>query len=331
LAYRINSTSDGIQVSASEPGRPDAVESAQYDASLRPINRVFANGAKAQWKYSDSGEVEYSAALPGGEQYRASRSADGAQATVRFDDGSRYQANYDMAGRITRFQQGDKEAMRLEWNPDGQLGSTWYETVGLHREYKDGVLTSLLITPPEKGPSYSRWLKVEYDDQGRARTMADYSGGEIKVDYDKTGEPAKLVAQNGTVQIERNGQGKIAAVQTSWGAAQRWTYAPNSDNLLKLEYLQGKDKATIEFDHGQPIGIEQFDAGKTDISYYSEGSRNGLLKQVRTPNDVVLKYDYDSATRLSSVDCAGAYKLQLSYDAQGRLTGLAQVAVSMER
>ncbi|MBE9580644.1 MAG: hypothetical protein IMF18_03390 [Proteobacteria bacterium] len=49
------------------------------------------------------------------------------------------------------------------------------------------------------------------------------------------------------------------------------------------------------------------------------------IKEITCPNDVVLKYDYDSAGRLATVNCDGTYELKLAYDVQDRLVELAQV------
>jgi len=58
-------------------------------------------------------------------------------------------------------------------------------------------LTSLLMAAPEKGPQFRRWLEVTYNDFGRAEKITDYSGSEVQIGYDKTGQPAVVAAKRG--------------------------------------------------------------------------------------------------------------------------------------
>ncbi|MEA3357513.1 MAG: hypothetical protein U9Q67_03695, partial [Patescibacteria group bacterium] len=74
--------------------------------------------------------------------------------------------------------------------------------------------------------------------------------------------------------------------------------------------------------------IKQFDGGKLEIFYYDPGTHKGQVKEITCPNDVVLKYNYDSAGRLSVVNCGATYELKFAYDAQDRIVSLARVAVS---
>jgi len=71
------------------------------------------------------------------------------------------------------------------------------------------------------------------------------------------------------------------------------------------------------------VAIQQFDGGKYTVSY--DDSKERMLKEIRTPNDVTLGYQYDGGGRLEKVDCNGTYALRFTYDEQGRLTGLSHV------
>ena len=65
--------------------------------------------------------------------------------------------------------------------------------------------------------------------------------------------------------------------------------------------------------------MQQFDGGEFDLSYYNKGVHKGQIKDIHTPNDLVLTYEYDSDNRIASVNCGGAYRLEYSRDTQGRL------------
>jgi YD repeat-containing protein len=164
--------------------------------------------------------------------------------------------------------------------------------------------------------------------QLRFFSRTDYSGSEIKIGYDKTGEPSILVSKRGGLKLDRDGKGRIKAVETSWGYNQNNTYDSKTGMLKEVEFIIGGNGASIKLDQGRATTVEQFDGGKFEIAYYKSDTLAGRLMEITCPNDVVLKYDYDSAGRLATVNCDGTYELKLAYDAQDRLVELAQVPAS---
>ena len=327
LRYVVSATAGGVQVAA-VASNPGTVGVADYDTHMRPVSRLRADGTRMDWRYGDAGAVETSITQSDGERVVVNRSSDGRQVSWRFQDGRAYQADYDGAERMTALRQGGREAVRLSWQPDGQLSLAQYETAGLHFDYRgDGVLTKMTITPPGPGPRFNRWLSVDYDEQGRASRLTDSTGDKMALEYGQDGQPVKMTSPRVSWAINRDAQGRPRAVQTSWGATQRWAYNPTNGNLQRLEFSRGGAKAGMEFDLGRPARIEQFDGGRTVISYYSEGDNMGLVKQVRTPNEVVLDYAYDKASRLETITCGNMYQIIFTYDGQGRLTGVLQVPI----
>ena len=63
------------------------------------------------------------------------------------------------------------------------------------------------------------------------------------------------------------------------------------------------------------------------IGYHAAGPHEGRVREVRTPNGVVLRYRYDSANRLREVHCGGRYRVVYAYDGKGRLKGFSEVPI----
>lgn len=324
--YDASSAPEGMRITASTKR---GSTSAEYDAAFRPLKRVFDDGTHIQWKYNADNDVEVEVFQPTGDRYRVNYSADGRHASWHLPNGDTFSTDYDPAGRFTALRQGNREILRQEWHMNGLPASMFWETLAVHPDYRDdNVLMGFLFTPPEKGPQFSQWQNIEYDELGRTCGVTDYSGSEIKIGYDKTGEPSILVSKRGGVKLDRDGKGRIKSVETSWGYRQNNTYDSKTGMLKEVEFIIGGNGASIRLDQGRATTVEQFDGGKFEIAYYNSDTLAGQLKEITCPNDVVLKYDYDSAGRLATVNCDGTYELKLAYDAQDRLVELAQVPAS---
>jgi RHS repeat-associated protein len=324
--YQVSSSPEGMKITASTNS---GATSAEYDAAFRPLKRVLEDGTHIQWKYNADDHIEVEVFQPIGDRYRANYSADGKHVTWHLPEGDSFSAEYDAAGRFTALRRGDREILRQEWHANGLPASTVQETAALHPQYsEDDVLTSVLVTPPQKGTQFSKWQKTEYDELGRPHKVTDYSGSEIQIGYDKTGQPGIVVSKLGGIKVDRDNEGRVRTVDTSWRDGQENKYDSNTGMLSEVTLTRGKNKASIELDQGRPTTVKQFDGGKLEISYHYPDTHGGKVKQITCPNDVVLKYTYDSADRLSSVNCDGTYELKLAYDAQDRLVELDQVPVS---
>lgn len=326
IAYTVTSGPEGIKVSASRADKVAIAEIAHYDTAFRPVSRILEDGTKIGWRYDDTGATESTITLPQGEQYVLNRSAEGRKIAWQLPTGGTYSAEHDEGGRLIALRQGNRTSLHQQWHGDGKLAATAYETVVVHPEYReDGVWTGVFVTAPEKGPQFSRWLRIEYDEFGRPEKMTDYSGSDITAGYDHTGQVSTVVSKRGGVKIIRDKQGRVERVQTSWGYDQRNTYDPASGKLKQAEVSLGKDKAMIEFNQERPTEIKQFDGGEFNISYYDQGTSRGQVNEIHTPVDLKLTYEYNPSNQLAAVNCGMAYKLEYTYDNGGRLIGLAQV------
>jgi len=106
------------------------------------------------------------------------------------------------------------------------------------------------------------------------------------------------------MEIQRDGQGKVQTIRTSWGDQQTTRTIPKTGELKTAELSRGSSKAVIEFAQGRLRMCASSDGGAVTVSYYDLGGLTGLLKKCSRPNDLVLTYEYDSDNRLAAVTVA---------------------------
>jgi YD repeat-containing protein len=329
--YRVRQSADSVEISSATEdlrSRQKRSASARYDAALRPLSRVFEDSTQVQWRYGPGDEVETTITSPDGTQILANRPADASNVSWRLPEGAAYSAQFDKAGRINEVRQNGHLVVQRQWHKDGPLALALYETVALHPEYdKQAALTGIFVTPPEKGPEFSQWLHVGYDELGRPAKITDYSGSEIQIGYDKSGEPAALVSKRGGVAVEHDVTGRVKTIKTSWGYGQTRTYRPANGELEEVKIAVGESDAVTQFEHGRPARIRHFDGGQCEIAYYDQGPQQGLPKKVSTPDKGALTYQYDSAGRPAVLQCDDVYRQEFTYDPKGRLTDVRYVPV----
>jgi YD repeat-containing protein len=71
--------------------------------------------------------------------------------------------------------------------------------------------------------------------------------------------------------------------------------------------------------------VRQFDGGEMALTYEEQGPHDGRLASIRQPNGALLKYNYDSDNRVSSISCGDAYEIRFAHDDKGRPAGVDQV------
>lgn len=322
VVYKVNPGPEGVTVTSSTNGMSDSVE---YDTAFRPVKQVFRHGTEVQWQYDDSGGREVAVKSPTGERYTLEYSADGKRASVRMPNGNIYSTTYDDAGRPVEHRLGNTPIVQQRWHANGLLASASYETFALHPEYRDDmVLAGVMFTPPGNATSFSEWAKVKYNEEGRPIEVTDCTGYEIKMGYDKQSRLSIINTKHGSVKITHDQEGRLERVQASWGYNQHNVYDSKTNELEKVELIHGKNNAVIEFDQGRLVRVRQYDEGEFILSYYGRGDHRGQVRQIRTPDNLDLAYEYDSDGRLAAVDCGRKYRFEYTFDNQGRLLELAQ-------
>lgn len=327
VTYTVSRGGRGSRIEAStKSGRT----SAAYDASLRPTERVLADGTRVAWTHGDAGASEAVVTSADGTQHRVARSEDGRQLEWTLAGDAVCSVEYDAAERPVVLRRGGSEILRNTWHPNGLLKATVTEGCAVHPEYReDGVRSGVLITPSnEAGPRFSKWMEQEYDEQGRTAKLTDYAGQDVRFGYDGTRQDPSVVAwtwqdQQVTVRRERDAEGRVKSVKTNWGYAENNTYDSATSQLTETVIENGGQKATVSYADGRPAAITQFDGATTRMRYYGMGPNKGKLQQISRPEGVTVSRSYDDSHRLASVDCAGTYRSEYAYDSAGRLTSIA--------
>jgi len=327
--YKVISDKERAKVAVLTEGEEGRHESAEYDKAFRPVNRVFQDGTAIAWEYPASGGETTTITLPDGQKYKAARSADGRRETLRLREGGEVVVQRDEAGRVSAVFEGDAPILRQEWHPNGLLRRAVQEGVAVEPAYaKNGTLRGVVLLPPDAGPDSRCWVQLELDKRGRPARLTDSTGAEICVAFDDSGEPRELNSKRGKLGIERDEQGKVKALQTSWGYREENVFA-ETGRTLRTNITAGTSNASVQYNGaGQPIKVCDFDGGMTEISWHAKGTAQHRPKSVRTPGGLSLDYVYDASGRLVEVSCGESCRWQYRYDARGRLIGRTQLAIA---
>jgi len=318
IGYQISPVAGGAAVAGTIGGQ--SIETATFDRALRPLERTLPDGTQIGWTNHESGAVDTVATTPGGDSVAVSRSADGKTEEWRLTEGGTYRLSYDPKGQVVTVSEGERPVSRQEYEADGQLRQIAFESSLLQAVYDDDrVLVGLHWTSPKEENQPANWLEIRLDESGRAAQMRDATGLELQVQYDtQTGEPSRVTSQRAHVEMQRNAQGQVVGIETSWGY--RLTNILDADGHVKTAEIRvGDDRAMIHYQAGRPSIVKQMDGGQFRLQYHAGGENEGLVQQVETPNGLTLKYDYAQG-HLTDVSVNQAYRCKLSYDGAGRLS-----------
>jgi YD repeat-containing protein len=321
-AYRVVADATGRTITAVQEGHEARAESVRYDPAFRPIEARYADGTKASWTYPKDGGTAMTLAQADGETVTLIENADLSQRTLMLDQDRRLVGHYDSAGRLTSLTDNGALLLRQAWSPNGHLTLAADETTAVHPGYDaDGLLTRVLVTPPDEQGEFTHWQETKLDPAGRPREINDYRGLKVAMDYDGAGDLIALATErdgkNYGYRLSRDASGRIQEVTSSWGR-QQYRY-DDEGRLQRLDMTDGDANAHIEWQAGQLARVNQFDGGTLAIDYDRNGSSAGLPEKITTPNALELKYEYDAARRLTGVDVGGQSRLTLGYDGRGRL------------
>lgn len=365
ITYKTVSTSYGTKVVAKEAGTNKILATAKYDANYRAISQTFDKGiaiakntktkkvkeiAKSSadslpplQTFDDGSKIarnkkdqllETVITQPNGDEYTITERNDGRHSTVKTPSGEIYKVDFDTEGRVTRAQLEDGPTIEQKWHSNGLLRSVISDTQAVLPKYtKDKKLSSVTITTPEqaRSPNPNQYVEVNYDPDGRIKQIEDDSGSQVRVKYNKSGQPSVMRSQRGTVSVGYDNKERVTQIGTTWGYSQKNDYDKKSGDLsmirLQQQYRdQPTESVLIELTENGISKVRNLDGGETQFSYFQKGSHKGLLKTIRTPGEMPLAYRYDDSDRLTRIDIGdrstGAYRVNYDYDLKGRLTGL---------
>ncbi|HSI76982.1 MAG TPA: RHS repeat domain-containing protein [Lunatimonas sp.] len=171
-----------------------------------------------------------------------------------------------------------------------------------------------------KKDNFIEWAEEIYDEVGRVVQLRDFSGNDMNLQYDASGQLPAILSNQGSINVSRNDEEAIDKITTSWGS-----YQPNSydakGSLKKIEMGQSGYKDEINFKEDRPYQLIQYDGGKWEFFYFND-KQNAMLKKIQAPNGLSTAYGYNKEGRLASVDLNDHHKMEYEYDDEGRLIGI---------
>jgi len=324
--YRITRSPDGRATLTTERrGKDDTtptVRTVAYDPAMRPTEETLPDGGRIERQRSAEG-TRTTMTSAAGQAVVIEESADGTRSSVRLPQGGSFRREVDRAANTVASFAGDELVARQTWNRDGQLRSVETATsVVLPRYNDERVATAVSFQAPGGGEN-GQWTRVTLDRDGRFVELEDGRGTSVKTERDDQGRPARVVTPFGSQTFTRDAEGRLVAVEASWGASESRNYDA-AGNLAEVAVDRGGQRAALEFREGRLVATREFDGAETTFDYGT--GAEGLLREVRLPNGLVLRYDYEAAgeagQRLAGFTCGDLYRVGYSYDASGRLTDM---------
>ncbi len=328
IAYNITSGPQGNKITITNSEEKETSQSIQYDTANRPVKAIYSNGTQATWTYSDNGEDVMSLHSPEGGNIKVRESADRRRLTFDVPDMPQLTKEYDEEGRLTAILENNKRILSQHWYPDGRLQAVENDNCIAKLQFnRDGLMTDLILSPPDEKGELEHWQNIEVDIAGRPVEIKDYQGLHMLVNYDNNGNitqvHSKRDKKNYGFDIIRDDERRIKTVNSSWGKRQ-FTYDENGavgEVTVDKPGREGLEQSVLKFASGQLISAKQFDGGELSISYYDEGPQENLLEQVTCANGLNLDYHYDSSNNLEKVNVGNRNQIALDYDTKGRIIG----------
>ncbi len=331
IAYKRITTSKGQKVIAVNPTTQKLIEAVEYGADFFPRKRSFDDGSSIAWKPGGK-SLETTVTEPDGKYVTIAESNDGKSSTLKTSEGEVIKTKYDNKGRVIHSKSNVGPTIEQKWRSDGKLKAVISDDKGILPKYnQNGKVSSVIVAPPDqtKSGQVKQFVQVNQDAKGRVTHISDDLGSQLQIAYDITDQPSLIRSNQGSVEINRNAKGQIKQVGTSWGSAEKYEYDQKGDLskvTLQKDSGQNVEQATITLTNGQVSKIQQADGGEISLDYHQTGKQKGLLKKVKTTENLALAYSYDSSDRLTGIDIGGssapAYRVNYNYDSKGRLKGI---------
>jgi RHS repeat-associated protein len=321
-SFTFRGDATGYRVTVAGRTGKDVVE---YDPSFRPVHRRLADGTKIDWRYGDKGSAQMLVNDADGTRWELTRGSDGRMETVRTAaKGGTVRVQKDAAGRVTGVQQDGRTVLSQQYRSDGLLQAVVTESAELFPSYAaDGTLKSIFLGGEKAaGNKYSSWMRLQCDEQGRPVALMDQWGLKVQFEYDKEGRLTGLSSGRGHVQAQR--RENTETVETSWGMRQVTRFS--KDGVPERAEIEADGrKGLLEFKGGQPTRIKLLGGGEVRIAYQADGPNRGRPSELRTADDLVVRYQYNPTRRFTGATYGNTFRRVYTYDAQGRITGSTEV------
>ncbi len=329
VAHTITHSPDGMTASSQESlngGKESGSKRVmQYDRYMRPTSAV-ADGTSTTWLYPAAGGVQMTMTTPDKQTLKVVESPDGKSRTLARNGVPWIAAQFNNSGKLSSLSELGRSVLTQQWRQDGQLSRVETPAQGASLQYDaQGSLSSIMLHPAGAGTKLTEWQETKVDRQGRPIEVKDYTGAHLQMSYDEWNGLSALIQQmpNGNYgyNIKRNGDGRIDAVNSSWGNT-LYNY-DNAGNIQKIVTTRGGQSATVNLDNGRMRSMTGFDGGQTSFDSHKDGALAGMPRLITCANGLELAHNYDANNRLLAVNVGNTYRVRLEYDKQGRVIAYA--------
>ncbi len=274
-------------------------------------------------------------------------STKGLVSTLTLPEGGVWEIARNGEGRVVSILKDGREALRQTWRADGSLQAAHYETFSLYPQYRsDGAVSGLLITEPDNprpGPArfiprhtiirnvsfpagpflpvaggsvFARWLSVDLDQDHKPNRVRDFSGYDMRFEYDASGDLQHIATQLGEIFLRRDAQSRLTGVETSWGITQRNEYAGNE--LRRVTLNRSAESAAVDYERGNPVAVRALNGAHLQFSYDGFQGPGGRMEVVN-PDGVALRYAFDTGGWVDTVQVGGLFSVH--YQISGHCAG----------
>lgn len=323
IQHHFAADAGGFVATAVDAADATQMTTTRFDTRMRPVEARDPDGTVTRWAYSETGGTVATVDTGDGETLSITESADRRTRTLETPGRPKLASEVDAAGRVVTLTRGDRPVLRQQWRRDGQLAQA--ESVGTTTSFdydEQGLVTRTILEPTgarekSKGKP-TPWHETALDRWGNLVSVRDSRGLDVQMRYDATGALASMAQTtpegNLGYNIERDAEGRINAVKSSWGEE---TYHYDQDGRLqRIATTRGDQTATVEFAGGLVQRIRQFDGAETAVTYRPADS---LPATITCANGTKLAFSYDDTARLAGVTVGEQREVALGYDGRGRV------------
>lgn len=320
VAYAIRAEAGGNTIESTWPG--GETESLKLDSTMRPLHAQLPDGSQIDWRRDPDGTSHATVVGKNAEAIRLVEAADGKRRVLELGKHYSLAAEFDQSGRLRSLAENGAPVLEQDWRPDGSLRRVADGTTAVYPEYDDeGLAKRVLIAPAGQHGDLSEWRATNLDGLGRAREITDFRGLRELMDYDNAGRLVSAAVVRGGknygFQIQRDGAGRVSDVVSSWG--DRHYGYDSAGRLAKVEIRRGEATTSAEWQGGRLRKATQYDGGVHLFDYDQAGSGKPVLRQMTTPEHMIVTYSHDRSNRLAGVAVANVSHLRVDYDGNGRV------------
>ncbi|HET6950775.1 MAG TPA: DUF6531 domain-containing protein, partial [Acidimicrobiales bacterium] len=324
-----------------------------WDAGDRPTAVRFPDGDTLSYTYTPAGRVA-SVRTAEGRGWDNTYDAAGRLVAVTDASGATTTFAWDVCDRMVEVRTPSGRTDRLTYDALGRpvaterAGRVWrteYDHAGRVVAATDPTGATIRYTYDLRGKltaatdALGHGIRIRYDERGNPAALVDAHGGLVTTSFDAMRRPVAVTDQLGrTVRFGRDAAGRLVRQELPTGDVVEWRRDARGHATDVL--VNGRESVVFDRDRiGRPRLIHEPARSRTLALDWSPGGRlraldvdgrtmrwerdrDGDVTARHDPAGHVTRYRRDRAGRLDAVELDGWGRLDLTHDADGRLTGV---------